>query len=93
MEARHPLIGMAVKGQKGMHGVILDIIPSRSQVGDLVLIELAVPASTLDRPSSFRLIPLAELATYDKWVLYKSQIEMVRASTAAIPSGSLPPLM
>lgn len=78
--ASHPLVGAGVH-YKNEHGcvenqaAIVAIIPSNnSAVGDLALLQYF--EWMMGDASTQRLIPLAELAASDRWVLYQSPEEM-----------------
>ena len=76
---KHPLVGAGLH-YKDEHGRVLNqvsivaVIPSNSAVGDLALIQYFEWMS--GEPSTRRLIPLSELASSDRWVLYSSVAEM-----------------
>jgi hypothetical protein len=75
----HPLIGAGLH-YKDEHGRVLNqvsivaVIASNSAAGDLALIQYFEWIS--GEPSTRRLIPLSELASSDRWVLYSSVAEM-----------------
>jgi hypothetical protein len=79
----HPLVGAGVhlKDQYGRvhdRAAIVAVIPSNNTaVGDLVLLQYF----GRDEPPPQRLIPLAELSSSDKWVLYKSVAEVIWADS------------
>jgi hypothetical protein len=76
---KHPLIGAGLH-YKDEHGRVLNqasivaVIPSNSAAGDLALIQYIEWMSR--EPSTRRLIPLSDLASSDRWVLYSSAAEM-----------------
>jgi hypothetical protein len=79
----HPLVGAGVhlKDQYGRvhdRAAIVAVIPSNNAaVGDLVLLQYFGGAE----PPMQRLIPLTELSSSDRWVLYKSVAEVIWADS------------
>jgi hypothetical protein len=79
--APHPLVGAGVHfmdqyGRVQDHAAIVAVVPSNNTaVGDLALLQYFERAR--GAPPTQRLIPLAELSSSDRWVLYKSVAEMI----------------
>jgi hypothetical protein len=76
---KHPLVGAGLH-YKDEHGRVLNqasivaVIPSNSAAGDLALIQYIEWMS--GEASTRRLIPLSDLASSERWVLYGSAAEM-----------------
>jgi hypothetical protein len=79
----HPLVGAGIhfKDQYGRvhdRAAIVAVIPSNNAaVGDLVLLQYF----ERDEPPRQRLLPLVELSSGERWVLYKSVAEMIWADS------------
>jgi hypothetical protein len=79
----HPLVGAGVhfKDQYGRvhdRAAIVAVLQSNNAaVGDLVLLQYF----ERDEPPRQRLLPLAELSSGERWVLYKSVAEMIWADS------------